>query len=229
MVVRPSMDQPLPYDPRRDLAPVSLLARSRNLLVVAPSLPVTDLASLIALARLRPGQLSYAHSGIGFSTHLGLEMLKQQAGGLDITGVPYNNQVQILPDMLQGRISMTIRSGPLVIESALSGELRAIAVTSTERMPQLPSVPTIAEQGFPGFEANAWFGLIAPARTPAEILDSIYREVAAVLAEPAMQQRVDLMGLVAVGNSPAEFAELVPREIARMAEVLRPLGLLRGG
>ncbi|WP_376098394.1 Bug family tripartite tricarboxylate transporter substrate binding protein [Roseomonas sp. CCTCC AB2023176] len=227
MVVRVSMDPPPPYDPMRDLAPISLLVRTRNLLVVHPSVPATNLAELVALAKARPGQLSYAHPGIGFSSHLGMEMLKQ-AAGLDIVAVPYANEGTMFADLLAGRVQVMMGSGAGTVPRVRSGEVRAIAATSAERLPSLPDIPTIAESGFPGFEAVAWFGLIAPGRTPPDIVRRIGEDVAAVLAEPATRTRLEDLGLVVVGSTPAAFAASIPVEIGRMAEVLRPLGLLRG-
>ncbi|MES2711461.1 MAG: tripartite tricarboxylate transporter substrate binding protein [Pseudomonadota bacterium] len=224
MVVRVSMDPPLPYDPLRDLAPISLLVRTRNLLVVNTSVPATTLAELVAVARARPGQLAYGHSGVGFSTHLAMEMLKR-AAGLDITAVPYANEGAMFTDLLQGRVQVMVGSGPGILERARSGQVRAIAVTSADRAPSLPDVPTVAESGFPGFEAVAWFALVAPARTPPAIVAQIQRDAAAAMAEPALRARYEELGLVIAGTTPAEFAALLPGEIARMAAVLEPLGL----
>ncbi len=228
IVVRPSMEPPPPYDPVRDLTGVSLLVRTRNLIAVNPAIPVRTLAELVDLARARPGELSYGHTGLGFSQHLAMEMLKQRAG-IDITGVPYPNPAQLVPDLLQGRLSMTCSNGPVLLPRLQSGELRAIAVTSPDRMPQAAAVPTVAEQGFPGFDVNAWFGVLAPARTPPEVVARLHRDLATLLAEPAIRERVEGMGLVPVASDPASFTAMIPGEIARMAAVLRPLGLLRGG
>lgn len=224
MVVRVSMAPPIPYDPRRDLAPVSLLVRTRNMLVVHPEVPARTLPELVALARSRPGQLAYGHSGVGFSTHLGMEMLKQ-AAGLDITAVPYANEGQMFADLRAGRVQMMIGSGASMVPRIQAGEVRALAVTSADRAPSLPDVPTIAEQGFPGFEAVAWFALVAPAGTPAEVVRRVHADAVAAMAEPALRARLEGFGLVIVGTTPEEFAALIPREIARMQGVLQPLGL----
>jgi len=224
MVVRVSMDPPIPYDPRRDLVPVSLLVRTRNILVVHPDVPARTLPELVALARARPGQLSYGHSGIGFSTHLAMEMLKQ-AAGIDVVAVPYANEGAMFADLLAGRIQVMVGSGPGIIRRVQAGEVRALAVTSRDRAPPLPEVPTVAEQGFPGFEAAAWFGLVAPAGTPPEVVARIGRDAAAALQEPAMARRIAEFALVPVGSTPEAFAAMIPGEIARMAGVLEPLGL----
>jgi len=224
MVVRVSMDPAPPYDPLRDLAPISLLVRTRNLLVVNPTVPANSLSELVALVRARPGQFAYGHSGVGFSTHLAMEMLKR-AAGLDITAVPYGTEGAMFTDLFQGRVQIMVGSGPGILDRARAGQVRAIAFTSTDRAPSLPDVPTVAESGFPGFEAAAWFGLIAPARTPPAIVAQIQRDAVAALAEPALRARYEDLGLLIVGNTPAEFAALLPAEIARMAAVLEPLGL----
>ena len=224
MVVRVSMDPPIPYDPRRDLAPVSLLVRTRNVLVVHPDVPAQTLAALVALARARPGQLSYGHSGIGFSTHLGMEMLKQ-AAGIDITAVPYANEGQMFADLRAGRVQVMIGGGAGMVPRIAAGEVRALAVTSADRAPSLPEVPTIAEQGFPGFEAVAWFALVAPAGTPEPILRRVRDDAVAAMAEPAVAARLEGFGMRIVGTTPDDFATMIPREIARMQAVLEPLGL----
>lgn len=223
MVVRVSMDPPTPYDPLRDLTPITLLVRTRNVLVVHPDVPAKTLGELIALAQQKPGHLSYAHTGTGFSTHLGMEMLKQ-AARIDITAVPYGNEGQMLSDLSQNRVQMAIQS-VTVTPRVRSGELRALAVTSRDRSPALPQVPTIAEQGFPGFEAVAWFGLIAPGHFESGHSARIHQDVSKVLGDPAFVARLDDLGLVPVGLPPTQFAELLPTEIDRMRGVLEPLGL----
>lgn len=228
IVVRPSMEPPVPYDPLRDLAPVTQLVGTRNLLVATPGLPVTDLAGLIALARARPGELSYGHSGVGFSTHLGMEMFKQ-ALGLDIVAVPYGQESQMFIDLMQGRVHIMLSSGAAMMRRALSGEVRPLAVTSRDRTPSLPQIPTVAEAAVPGFESAAWFGLIAPSGTPLALRGRIHGDVVTAMAQPGLARWVEEFGLVPLLRGPAEFAEVLPGEIARMANVLRPLGLLRPG
>ena len=223
MVVRVSMDPPTPYDPRRDLVPITRLFTTRNVLVVHPSVPAATLTEFIALAKARPGALSYGHSGVGFSTHLTMELLKQ-AAGIDVTAVPYAQEGQMFTDLGAGRLPVAV-GGAALIRRVQSGEVRGLAASSRDRIPGLPDVPTVAEQGFPGFESVAWFGLIAPARTPPEVVARIDRDAQAILADPAFRARVEEFGLVVAGEGPDAFAALVPREIDRMARVLEPLGL----
>lgn len=226
MVVRISMDPPTPYDPRRDLAPISLLVRTRNILLVHPSLPIHTLQDLIAFAKAQPGRLSYGHTGAGFSVHLGVEMLKQ-AAGIEILAVPYANEAAQVADILQNRIQVILGGNASNMPRVQNGSLRALAVSSRDRIPALPDVPTIAESGFPGFEAAAWFGLIAPRGTPADVVARIQQDTVAVLAQPAMNERLSDLGFVLVGNTPEQFAQLIPGEIERMAGVLERLGLRR--
>lgn len=226
VVVRVSMAPAPPYDPVRDLSGISLLARTRNMLLASNTVPVTSLAELVALARARPGQLSYGHAGVGFSTHLGMELLKQRAG-IDITEVPYGSGALMVTDLVRGRIALAISSTPALIDQVRAGELRALAVTSPDRMPALPEVPTVAESGFPGFDSAAWFGLLAAARVPPPVLARIEAAVRMVMADAAIRGRIETLGLVPEGGSAEAFNAMLPGEITRMADVLRPLGLLR--
>jgi tripartite-type tricarboxylate transporter receptor subunit TctC len=174
VVVRTSMEPRPPYDPRRDLAPVSLLAAAPNLLVVAHDVPARDLQGLVALARARPGALGFAHTGPGTSQHIAGELLRQMAG-IDIVGVSYNNPGAQVQDVLAGRVAMTFASAATALPRVRSGDWRALGVTSAERIAAAPEVPTVAEQGFPGFAAAAWFGLLAPAGTPPAVVERAHR------------------------------------------------------
>jgi tripartite-type tricarboxylate transporter receptor subunit TctC len=226
IVSRPNMDPPTPYDPVRDLAPISLLTRTQNILVAHASVPARSLAELIALARAEPGKLSYGHSGVGFSQHLAMEALKQ-AAGIDLTEVPYAADAPLMLDLMQARVQLRVANGPVLLQRIRSGELRALAVISPERIAALPAVPTMAESGFPGVDMNAWYGVLAPARTPAAVQQRIHAGLAAAMGAPELAQKIAEMALVPVVNAPAEFAGLVPRELARMAALLDRLGLKR--
>jgi tripartite-type tricarboxylate transporter receptor subunit TctC len=224
MVVWVSMDPPIPYDPQRDLAPISQLVRTRNLLAVQPKVPAATLTELVALAKARPGQLAYAHSVVGFSTHLGMELLKQ-AAGIDITAISYANEGPVLNELRQGRVHIVVSSGPAIMRQVQEGELRALAVTSSDRAPVLPDIPTIAESGFPGFVAVAWFGPIAPAGTSSTIITKVRDDAVASMTSSPMRERLEEYALVPVGSTPQEFTALIPAETARMRTVLEPLGL----
>jgi tripartite-type tricarboxylate transporter receptor subunit TctC len=224
LVVRVSMIPPIPYDPRRDLAPISLLVRTRNVLLLHPAVPAQTLQEFVALARARPGELAYAHSGVGLSTHLGMEMLKQ-AADIDVTAVAYEIEGQMFGDLRAGRVQAMIATGANTLARVAAGQVRVLAVTSRDRAPSLPEVPTVAEQGFPGFEAVSWFGLVAPAGTPSAIVLRIQADAAAAMAEPALRARLDSFGVSVVGSTAEEFAALIPREIEQVAGVLASLGL----
>ncbi len=220
IVVRPSMQPPLPYDAQRDLAPVTLVARMPNLLVVRAADGPRSLGELVTAARAARGAFNYGHLGPGTSIQLGAELLKQMAE-LDITGVGYPAMGAVIQDVLAGRLQFSFvnafAAGPLVRD----GQLRALAVSAATRLPGFPDVPTVAEQGFPGFEASAWFGLLVQGGTPAPVVQKLRADIHAALADPATRQRIEGMGGVLVDNTPEEFTAFIAAEIPRMAAVLR--------
>lgn len=224
IVVRVSMSPRLPYDPVRDLVPITLLGRTPNVLVVAPSVPATNLQELLALARARPGTLTFGHSGAGTSQHVGGELLRQMAG-VDITGVSYNDQAALLQDVLSGRVTMSFNSGVVALPRVRDGSWRALGVSSPERIEVAPEIPAVAEQGLPGFDAQAWLGIMAPASLPPAVVAQVHRDVTAALREPEVAARLRDLGVVLVGSTPEEFAALIAREIPRMAGVLERAGL----
>jgi tripartite-type tricarboxylate transporter receptor subunit TctC len=195
VVTRVSMEPRPPYDPRRDLAPVSLLAAAPNLLVVAHDVPARDVQGLVALARARPGALGFAHTGPGTSQHIAGELLRQMAG-IDIVGVSYNNPGAQVQDALAGRVAMTFASAATALPRVRSGDWRALGVTSAERIAAAPEIPTVAEQGFPGFAAAAWFGLLAPAGTPPAVVERAHRAAVAALRAPEPQPRLQGLGIL---------------------------------
>lgn len=200
-----------PYDAARDLAPISQLVVTPNVLVVPNDLPVRSIADLVALARSQPGKLSYASVGNGTSSHRGGELLNAMAG-LDLVHVPYT--ASPLPDVMAGRVQVFFANAaslPLVRD----GKLKAIAVSSLQRLPAAPELPTMAESGYPGFEAVAWFGLLAPRQTPADVVSRLEAEAQAALAQPAMKAKLAEMGAVPVGGSAAGFAKLIDAEARR--------------
>lgn len=224
IVVRVSMAPRPPYDPRRDLAPITLIGRTPNILVVANSLPARNLAELVALARARPGTLSFGHAGNGTSQHIGGEMLAQMAG-LELTGVAYNDGAAQIQDVLTGRVTMSFQSGVVALPRLRDNAWRALAVSSPARMQAAPELPTVAELGYPGFDAVAWLGVLAPAAMPAAQIAQVNRAVVAALAEPDIRARLAELGVELVGSSPEEFRALIEREIPRMAGVLQRAGI----
>ncbi|MGE0719741.1 MAG: Bug family tripartite tricarboxylate transporter substrate binding protein, partial [Alphaproteobacteria bacterium] len=208
IVINPGLYEKLPFDPGRDLVPVSQICMTPNVLVVGNDVPVRDVAGLVALARARPGALSYASSGVGTSQHLAGEMLRS-AAGIDLLHVPYTGGGAFMPDVMAGRVTMTFGNIAGSLALIRDGRLRALAVSSLERSPALPDVPSMQEAGFPGFEATAWFGLMAPAGTPPTIVDRLHRETVRVLARPEAGQRLAALGAVPIGNSPQEFAAAI--------------------
>ena len=224
IVVRVSMSPRPPYDPLTDLAPISQLGRTPNILVVSNATPYTGLAQIVAAARARPGTLSFAHIGAGTSQHIGGELLNQMAG-IELTGVAYNDGGAQLQDVIAGRATMTFNNVVVVAPRLRDGSFRALGVSSPERIPTLPDIPTIAEQGYPGFNATAWLGLFGRAGTPPEIIARIRRDAVAAMAQPDVAPRLTELGIQVVGNTPEELATLMRREIPRMAQVLERAGL----
>lgn len=195
IVVRVSMAPRPPYDPRRDLLPVSLLGRTTNILVVSNSFPARNLAELVAIARARPGS------------------------------VAYNDAASQIQDVLTGRVTMSFQSGVVALPRLRDNAWRALAVSAPARMAALPDLPTVAEQGYPGFDAVAWLGVLAPASMPAANVARIHRDVVAALAEPELRGRLAELGVDVVGSTPEEFRALIEREIPRMAGVLGRAGI----
>ena len=218
--INPSLHATLPYDPLKDLAPITLVAFTPYILVVHPSLPVRSVKDLVALARERPGQLSYASVGNGSATHLATEMLVARTG-IKVVHVPYKGSSPALSDLIGGHVSMYLGSMPASVPQARSGKLRALAVTGQRRAPAAPEVPTIAESGFPGYEFASWYGLFSPAGTAPAIIDHLHGAVRKALERPEMRSRLLAEGNEAVGNAPGEFAAVIRADIAKYAKIVK--------
>jgi tripartite-type tricarboxylate transporter receptor subunit TctC len=225
LAVNPSLYK-LPYDALRDFAPVSQVVSSPALLVVPASLSPRNLAELVALAKARPGELTFASSGTGTGTHMAAELFKSTAG-IDLRHVPYRGVVAALPDVVSGRVSMMFSPIPVVLPLVRQGELRALAVTSLRRSTAVPDIPTVAESGYPEFEATNWYGVVAPAGTPASIVLKLHAATIAALASPELRTRLDGLGMQVIGNSPDEFAAAIRREIPQWAAVIERAGIKR--
>ena len=224
MVVRVSMAPRPPYDPARDLAPVVLLGYTPNLLVVSNDNPARSVADLIAAARAQPGRLTFGHAGTGTSQHIGGEMLSQLAG-VELTGVAYNDPAAQVLDVQNGRVTMSFQSGVVALPRLKDGVWRALAVSSARRMGAAPELPTVAEAGLAGFEAQAWLAVFGPAGIPAPVVAQINRDIVAAMAVPEVRQRMGDLGIEYVGSSPEELGGLLRREIPHMAAVLQRAGI----
>jgi tripartite-type tricarboxylate transporter receptor subunit TctC len=214
----------MPFDPATAFAPVAVVADMPMMVVVNPKVPAQSLADLIALARAAPGKLNFGSPGTGTTGHLGLAMLMHVAG-VKITHVPYRGAAPAIQDLLAGQIDGVVDNPPTVIAHIQDGRLRPLAVASAKRMALLPDLPSAAEAGLPGYEASSWFGIVAPAATPAPIIARLRQEVVRALATPAMQARFAKLGARLVGNAPDEFAAQIHAERASWGEVIHAAGI----
>jgi tripartite-type tricarboxylate transporter receptor subunit TctC len=222
--ISPSIYPRLGFDPVRDFAHVTLLATLPSLLVVHPSLPTRNFKELTALARARPGALSYASGGAGTSTQLLMEWLKLEAG-VNIVHVPYKGSGPALVDQLSGRIEVAFTTIIAVLPYIQSGRLRAIAVSTRERFPTLPAVPTVAESGVKGFDGGSWQGIVMPAGSPRDAVSKASLDLTKMLRSPDTRERILTMGGITLGNSPEEFSAFVRTEIDKWSKVVKAAGI----
>jgi len=214
----------LPYDPQKDFVPVTLVATSPLMLVVNPTVAAKSVQELVALAKAHPGKLTFGSGGVGSTPHLSVELFKS-AAGFDAVHVPYKGGAPALNDLIGGQLSFMIENMPGTMPFVKAGKLRALAVTSAERSPLEPALPTMAESGVPGYEVAGWQGLFAVAGTPAEILARLQAEVAKVLRQPDVRERLAALGAEPVGSTPAEFGAFVRAEHARWGRIIREKGI----
>ena len=214
----------LPYDPQKDFVPVTLVATSPLMLVVNPSVAAQSVQEFVALAKANPGKLTFGSGGVGSTPHLSVELFKS-AAGFDAVHVPYKGGAPALNDLMGGQLSFMIENMPGTMPFAKQGKLRALAVTSAQRSPLEPALPTMAESGVPGYEVVGWQGLFAVAGTPPEIVARLHAEVAKALRLPEARERLAGLGAEPVGSSPAEFAAFVRAEHARWGRVIREKGI----
>jgi len=221
--INASLYAKMPYDHVKDFTPVILVAGVPNVLVVNPSLPANSVAELIAYAKANPGKLNFASSGNGTSIHLSGELFKVMAG-VQITHIPYKGSAPALQDLVGGQVQMMFDNLPPSLPQIKAGKLRALAVTSAARASALPDVPTLAESGLPGFEASSWFGILAPAGTPAPIVAKLNAEIARYLATPEAKEKLAKQGANAAGGTPDDFAKHIAAETAKWAKVVKDSG-----
>jgi tripartite-type tricarboxylate transporter receptor subunit TctC len=213
----------LPFDPATAFAPVALLATVPIVLMVHPSLPVKNVEGLVALAKAKPGTLNFGSSGIGSTNHLAGELLRHMTG-IDIVHVPYKGAAPAMNDLIAGHIPMMFDNMPAVLPQVQGGSVRAIAVAGAVRAAALPDVPTVSEQGVPGFEAFAWFGLVAPAKTALPVLEKLQGDVAAILATADMKARLTELGAEPGTVSGAAFGKFLAEDTAKWSELIRISG-----
>jgi tripartite-type tricarboxylate transporter receptor subunit TctC len=219
-VVNPGLYSKVPYDAYKDFAPITLAAASPNLIVVHPSVPAKTIHELVALVKANPGKYSYAQPGIGTTPHLSGELFRLSFG-LDIVSAPFNGAGPAITSVLAGHTPVAVTALPPAMAHVKSGALRALAVTGAKRSPELPDVPTMAESGISGQEAETMQGMLAPAGTPREVVERLQREVAKIVALPEVKEQLSGMGFDPIANTPEQFGAYIHAEITRWAKVVR--------
>ena len=220
----PALVAKLPYDTVKDFSPVSLVALLPSFLVVHPSLPVRSVRELVALAKAKPGELSYASAGNGSLLHLTMERFKAVAG-INIQHIPYKGAAPALSDVLGGQLAIMFIPGPPALQHIKSGRIHALGVTNSSRVALLPNVPTISESGYPGFELYDWEGIIAPANTPTAVISRLNAEINSILAVPEVREYIQSQGANAQASTPDELAQRVKSEIAVWTDVVKKSGM----
>ncbi|MBI3043348.1 MAG: tripartite tricarboxylate transporter substrate binding protein [Betaproteobacteria bacterium] len=222
--VNPSLTRKLPYDPMKDFAPVSLLAWTNGVLLVPPTLPVRNVKELIALAKSRPGELTYASTGPGTAGHLNMELFKSLTG-INVLHVPYKSIGQAQTDLMAGRIILWITSLPGAVPHIQSGRMRALAVSGTKRSAGVPDVPTMQEAGVKSYEAVSWYGMFVPGGTPTGVIEKINAAAVRAVRSADVKERFNVLGVEPVGSSPAELGKYLQAEITKWAGLVKKIGL----
>jgi tripartite-type tricarboxylate transporter receptor subunit TctC len=225
LTINPSLQSKASYDPLRDLAPISQLLIMPSIFAVNNDDPSKTFADLIAAAKAQPGKLSYATPGVGTPQHIGGELLKTMAG-IDVVHVPYRGAV--FTDVIAGRVSIAFMNAGSILSALREGQLRGLAVTSLKRSPNMAEFPTVAESGFPGYEAISWFGLVAPAGTPAPIINKVHQDAMKIVNDPQIRTKFAALGLDPVGTTPAETATIIKNDIAKWAKVIKDANIKPG-
>ena len=223
LAINPTLYTKLPYDPVRDLTAVGLMASSPMVLVVAAQSPHKTLADVLSAAKAKPGSLNFASPGNGTVAHLSAELL-QKTAAVKFTHIPYKGAAQAVTDILGGQVDLYMSSIPTLIGQVRSGKMRALAVTSLQRVDDLPQTPTVAESGYPGFESGTWFGFVAPAGTPPEIVGTLNKEFAKALAAPDLKKKLGDQGAEVLGGTPEQFSQLIKSDIVRWAPIVKGSG-----
>jgi tripartite-type tricarboxylate transporter receptor subunit TctC len=224
VAVNPGLHEKLPYDTVRDFAGVTNAVTSSNIMVVHPSLPVATVTDLIRLARSMPGQMTYASAGNGSASHLGTEMFKSMAK-VNIIHIPYKGAAPGVIDLVGGHVQLMIIGIPVAIPQVRSGKLKALGVTSLTRSPAAPDVPTLNESGLPGYEVLNWYGIVAPAKTPRDIVTKLNGEIRKIIHAPGMKPRLELQGFEPAGTTPEAFDAYMRSELAKWSKVVKQAGI----
>jgi putative tricarboxylic transport membrane protein len=225
LAIQVTLHKQLPYDPAADFMPVALVASVPFVLIVNPSLPVHSVSELIALARQKPGQLTFGSSGVGGPPHLFTELLKTMTG-IEMTHIPYKGTAQAMTDVIAGHVPIIFSDLAPAIPQLKAGKLRALGISSAVRFAGMPEIPPLAEAGVPGFDAVSWLALVAPAATPPEVIDKLHAGMKQIMAEPAVQQRfVELGNIPLASPPPDELRRYVKSEIVRWGKVVTQAGL----
>ena len=224
LAINPSLYSKMPFDPAKDLMPITLAVYSPNILVIPPDIPAKTVSELVAYARSNPGKLTFGSAGAGTTQHLSGELFKAMAH-LDIQHVPYGGAAPVTTDLLAGRITMFFGNVAPLIPLVQGGKLRALAVTSVKRFPAFPDLPTMIEAGFPGFEAILSIGLMAPTGTPPAVIDKIHDDSVQILSQPEVRKRLGEIGMEVIANSPAEFAAAMKAEAPQWEKVIKNAGI----
>jgi tripartite-type tricarboxylate transporter receptor subunit TctC len=224
LVFAPMLQKNAGYDPITSYDPIALVAQSSTILVVNPSVPVKSVAELVAYAKANPGKVNFSSGGIGVLPHLIGEWFKSRAG-IDIVHVPYRGGGPSINDLVGGQVQMTFEGTSVLLPLIESGKLRALAVTSAKRLPQLPDVPTMIESGFPGFVSTSWTGLLAPAHTPRAVIDKLNAQINEGLKTPELKAALARVSNEPVGGTPQDFANVIKGDIDKWAPVVQALGL----
>jgi tripartite-type tricarboxylate transporter receptor subunit TctC len=218
-----SLYRKLPYDPVADFSPVTLVTTVPNVLVVHPALPAQNVRQLIALAKARPGQLHFASGSTGSAGHLAGELFNTMAG-VQMTHVPYKGAAPAVTDLLGGHVELMFDNLASALPNVQANRVRALAVTTKNRAPQMPTLPTLAEAGLAGFDIGTWFGVLAPAATPRDVVTALNTEIVRALNAPATKERFSALGAVPTGGAPEQFAALIKSEIAKYEKIVRASG-----
>ena len=221
--INPTLYSKLPYDAVRDFAPISNIALTPQTLVASPSFTAKTVKELVAAAKAKAGGLNYASLGGGSTSHLTMEMFKS-AAGIQLAHVPYKGSPAAHADVMTGQVPIMFDAIPAVLPHVKSGKLRGLGIGTLKRSPFLPELPTIAESGYPGFEAVGWIGIVAPAKTPEAVLDKLNAEIVRMLQQPDVKQRLDALAFTPVGGTRTEFAAFIKSEIAKWGKAVRESG-----